>query len=111
MLRAGFPAQGIARLHHQIIAVERQAGGIAAGYREVVLLRRLDLEPVAEAGEDGKAVDEMVAVGALSGDMQRQVDLGRRKPGPDLCAGLENVGCWRDGISPWRDDIRRSWDP
>jgi hypothetical protein len=87
-LRAGFPAQGVARLDHQIVAVERQAGGIAAGYREVVLIRGFDLEPVAEAGEDGKAVDEMVAVGALPSDMQRQVDLGRRKPRPDLCAGL-----------------------
>jgi hypothetical protein len=87
-LRAGFPAQGIARLDHQIAVVERQAGGIAPGHREFILLRRLDLEPVAEAGEDGKAVDEMITVVAPSGDMQRQVDLGRRKPRPDICAGL-----------------------
>jgi hypothetical protein len=75
------------------------------------MLRRLDLEPVAEAGEDGKAVEQVIAIGALSGDMQRQIDLGGREPRPDLGAGLRNVGCWRDGFSPWRDDIRRSWDP
>lgn len=75
------------------------------------MLGRPDLEPVAEAGENGKAVNEMVAVGAPSGDMQRQIDLGRRKPCPDFSAGLQNVGCWRDGFSPWRDGIRRSSDP
>lgn len=57
------------------------------------MLRRLDLEPVAKACEDGKAVDEMIAVVAPAGDMQRQVDLGRREPRPDLCAGLQDVGC------------------
>jgi hypothetical protein len=111
MSRANLPAQGVAGSDHQIAAVERQASGIAAGYGEFVMLRRLDLEPVAEAGENGKAVDEMVAVVAPSGDMQRQIDLGRRKPCPDFCSGFQNVGCWRDGISPWRDDIRRSLDP
>jgi hypothetical protein len=111
MSRASLPAQGIAGSDHQIAVVERQAGGITAGDREFVTLRRLDLEPVAEAGEDGKAVDEVVTVVAPSGNMQRQVDLGRRKPRPDLCAGLKNVGCWRDGISPWPDGIRRSSDP
>lgn len=42
-------------------------------------------------GEGHKAVDQVIAVVALSGDMQREVDLGRSKD-PDRAIGGDRPG-------------------
>ena len=41
-------------------------------------LGRGDLDAVADVGEDGDAVEQMIAVGAAAGHVQREIDLRRR---------------------------------
>lgn len=40
-----------------------------------------DLDPVADRGEGDEAVEQVIAVGAAAGDMQSEIDLGRRELG------------------------------
>ena len=61
-------------------------------------------------GEDRQALDQVIAVGAPAGDMQREVDLGRRAVRSIAAAsGVQRRS--REWISPWRAGTRRSWGP
>ena len=72
-------AQRVARLQDEIGLVGRHGRRVGTGDREFVPFGGLDRDAVAEAREDGEAFDEMIAVGAPSGDVEREIDLRRRE--------------------------------
>jgi len=79
------PPQKIASPQYQIAALavrrDRQIARKRAGYGEVVGIRWRECDPVAALCEGDEAFQKMMSVGALTDDMQCQVDLGRRRKG------------------------------
>jgi hypothetical protein len=95
---------------HQIVVAkpgERAGLGTADRERQGVGRRRNHL--IADIGEGNEAVEQVVAVGAASGDVQIEIDLGRRElgkgrraqpprsvavagGGPRPCASLPSIG-------------------
>ena len=64
----------------EVAFVARRMRGKRPGHREAEPLCRRDLDPVADIREHRDAVEEMIAVGALPRDVQREIDLCRREP-------------------------------
>ena len=90
LLQTTMLAQRVAGFQDQIAAVERDRGGVSSGHAEFVPVGKGSLDPVAEAREHRQAVDQMIAVGAPAGDVQSEIDLGRRELRPRV-----GIDCFR----------------
>ena len=91
-------AQRVARLQDEIGLVGRHGRRIGTGDGEVVPFGGLDRDAVAEARENGEAFDEMIAVRAPSGDVQREIDLCRRE-----------FDAWQDRLLQFRNGQDQSF--
>ena len=72
---------------HEVVGAGAEVAGEGAVDGEREAGGGLGLEQIAEAGEDHEAVEQVVAVGAAAGDVQREVDLGGGELASPAAAG------------------------
>ena len=105
----GMGEKSLRRAPGKIGAVAGRMRGEAAGEGDVQPVGGGDLDAVADLGEDGDAVDEMVEVGAPSGHMQGKVDLRRRVQRQTAFRHGAAVRCRRGSEAACPGGCRRGW--
>ncbi len=91
MVTCALPAGEVERPGDEVRVVERHAGGERAGGRQPAA-GGVDDEDVVEVEADHLGVDQVVAVGADSGDPQRSRQLGVGPQRHRCCVGGSHLG-------------------